>query len=180
MARELKQSIMTRQAEMVAWACEVIEPLRSFKVEDLKIKHNADAGCYDFTYNDGMGVFASGSGVPVDVQLLHAGSVERYLFAKDCEELLSRNVRDLLSFDYGMVQSLLHALKMKSDGKILLLGEGVTFELLMDFVGDNCGLYYDLSNLKMGVYAVSRFEDAKQRVKQFMDSLVIKVRSVHH
>ena len=160
---------------MVAWACEVIEPLRPFKVEDLKIKHNADAGCYDFTYNGGMGVFASGNGVPVDVQLVHAGSVERYLFAKDCDELLSRNVRDLHRFDYGMVQSLFHALKMNSEGKILLLGEGVTFELLMDFVGDLMGFYYDLTNLKPGVYAVSRFEDAKQRVKQFMDSLEFKV-----
>lgn len=179
MENNVRKAMADRREKMVAWAASVVEPLNAVRIQDLKIKHNKDVGCYDFTYNGGSGVFASASGVSVELQLFRAGRVEQYIFAKDCEEVLNRNVRELLKFDWGLVQSLIHMLKTDGDGKKMLLGEGVAFECLMDFVGVGMGLYYELGHVRPNCFAVARFEEAEKRCKEFQESLNFKVISRH-
>ena len=81
------------------------------------------------------------------------------MFAKDCDELLHRDVKELGHFDHGYLESLFHLLKECDGDKRILMGQDVQFEDLMEFFGINCGFYYEfyyeLSHIAPGVYAVS-------------------------
>lgn len=160
----------------VEWALMTYEPFRHVQLEKLTCKW-VESG-YEVRFDGGSAMIAHFSGRIVAIAWQQMGDVERHLFAKDCDELLHRDVKELGHFDIGYLGSLFHLLKDCDGDKRILMGQDVQFEDLMEFLGVNVGFYYDLGHIASGVYAVSgNFRDAELRAKAFMDSLEFKVTS---
>ena len=143
--------------KQVNWALRVREPLGFRAVSDVSAKWQP-AG-YEVRFDGGQAVIAHFEGRIVALAWQQMGDVERHLFAKDCDELLHRDVKELGHFDHGYLESLFHLLKECDGDKRILMGQDVQFEDLMEFFGINCGFYYEfyyeLSHIAPGVYAVS-------------------------
>lgn len=148
-------------------------PLGYQAVRDVKSKWSS-AG-YELRFDGGCGMIAHFEGRIVASAWQQMGDVELHLFAKDCDKLLHRDVRELGHFDHGYLESLFHLLKECDGDKRILMGQDVQFEDLMDFLGINCGFYYELGHIAPGVYAVSgNFRDTELKTKAFVDSLEFK------
>lgn len=162
--------------KQVNWALRLREPLCCGEVNDVRSKWTSEG--YEVRFDGGSAMIAHFSGRIVAIAWQQMGDVERHLFAKDCDELLHRDVKELGHFDIGYLGSLFHLLKDCDGDKRILMGQDVQFEDLMEFLGVNLGFYYDLGHIASGVYAVSgNFRDAELRAKAFMDSLEFKVTS---
>ena len=56
------------------------------------------------------------------------------------------------------------------------MGQDMQFEDLMEFLGINCGFYYELGHIAPGLYAVSgNYREAEKRENAFRDSLKFMV-----
>ncbi len=164
--------------KQVNWALRLQEPFCSKQVNEVQSKWTS-AG-YEVRFDGGCGMIAHFEGRILALAWQQMGDVARYLFAKDCDELLHRDVKELGHFDHGYLESLFHLLKECDGDKRILMGQDIQFEDLMNFVGINCGFYFDLGHIASGVYAVSgNYREAELREKAFVDSLEIKCFSHH-
>lgn len=161
----------------VEWAIRTHDPLCQVKLQDIQGKFKSHAGL-ELTFEGGNAVFANFEGRIVAIAWENMSDYDRYLFNKDCEDLLGKSVLEVGNIDRGYLMSLFHLLKNCDGDKRILFGDGVNFEYAMENVGINVGLYYDLSNLAEGVWAmVGNHRIAELQERAFMDSLEIKVTS---
>ena len=159
--------------KQVNWALRAHEPIGFRAVSDVSAKWKP-AG-YEVRFDGGCAMIVHFEGRIVALAWQQMGDVELHLFAKDCDKLLHRDVRELGHFDHGYLESLFHLLKECDGDKRILMGQDVQFEDLMDFLGINCGFYYELGHIAPGVYAVSgNFRDTELKTKAFVDSLEFK------
>ena len=130
--------------KQVNWALRSREPLGYRAVSDVTAKWKP-AG-YEVRFDGGQAVIAHFEGRIVAIAWQSMGDVERYLFAKDCDELLHRDVKELGHFDHGYLESLFHLLKECDGDTRILMGQDVQFEDFMDF-WVLIGLFSDLSRI---------------------------------
>jgi hypothetical protein len=162
----------------VEWALRSYNPLWNGKVEDIKAKWTT-AGL-EINFKGGYALHANFEGRCLGIAWQSMGEVDRYMFQKDCEELLERNVLELGDLDRGYLDSVFQIIKKPTAEKRILFGSGVQFDDLMDFLGTHTGLYYDLSNLCNGLFAVSGdYRQALMRERAFLNSLDFHVKPYH-
>lgn len=123
--------------KQVNWALRSREPIGFRAVSEVTAKWKP-AGC-EVRFDGGCAMITHFEGRIVALAWQQMGDVERHLFAKDCDELLHRDVKELGHFDHGYLGSLFHLLKECDGDKRILMGQDVQFEDLMEFLGINCG-----------------------------------------
>lgn len=164
--------------KQVNWALRVYHPLEVIQASDASAKW-APEGC-EIHFAGGSVMIAHFAGRIVAIAWQSMGDVARYQFAKDCDELLPRDVKELGHFDIGYLESLFHLLKECEGDRRILMGQDVQFTYLMDFLGINVGFDYELWHIASGVYAVSgSYKEAEMRKKAFQDSIEVKCYSHH-
>ena len=90
--------------KQVNWALRLREPLCCGEVKDVRSKWTSEG--YEVRFDGGSAMIAHFSGRIVAIAWQQMGDVERHLFAKDCDELLHRYVRELGHFDHGPAKAL--------------------------------------------------------------------------
>ena len=95
--------------KQVNWALRLREPLCCGEVNDVRSKWTSEG--YEVRFDGGSAMIAHFAGRIVAIAWQQMGDVERHLFAKDCDELLHRDVKELGHFDIGYLGSLFHLLK---------------------------------------------------------------------
>ena len=87
------------------WALRAREPIGFKAVSDVSSK--LEPAGYEVRFAGGQAVIAHFEGRIVAIAWQQMGDVERHLFAKDCDELPHRDVRELGHFDHGYLESVL-------------------------------------------------------------------------
>ena len=163
----------------VEWALRMRNPFTTEKVKDLKMKWKPVG--LEMRFEGGMGLVAHFEGRSIDVAWLSMDDFARYQLAKKADELLHRNVPELVGIDRGYLNSLFYLLEQTDQDRRILFGDGAQFDYMMKFLGDCNGLYFDLSNLASGMWAMTgNHRNSEILERAFMDSLEIKVTSRHH
>ena len=163
----------------IEWALRMRDPFTTEKVKDLKTKWKT-AGL-ELKFENGLGLVANFEGRPIEMAWLSMDDFARYQFKKKCDELLHRDVGELAGIDRGYLNSLFYLMEQTTQDRRILFGSGAQFDYMMDFLGDNNGLYFDLSNLASGMWAMTgNHRNSEILERAFMDSLEIKVTSRHH
>ena len=134
--------------KQVNWALRSREPIGFRAVSDVSAKWKP-AG-YEVRFDGGCTMIVHFEGRSVALAWQQMGDVELHLFAKDCDKLLHRDVRELGNFDHGYLESLFLLLKECDGDKRILMGQDVQFEDLMNFLGINCGFTTNLGILRRG------------------------------
>ena len=112
--------------KQVNWALRLREPLCCGEVKDVRSKWTSEG--YEVRFDGGSAMIAHFAGRIVAIAWQQMGDVERHLFAKDCDELLHRDAKELGHFDIGYLGSLFHLLKDCDGDKRILMGQDVQFE----------------------------------------------------
>ena len=111
--------------KQVNWALRVYQPLGVIQVSDASAKWTPEG--YEIRFEGGSAMIAHFAGRIVALAWQSMGDVARYQFAKDCDELLHRVVKELGHFDIGYLESLFHLLKECDGDRRILMGQDVQF-----------------------------------------------------